>query len=360
MSSPQSPSRATISYPPKPSVATPAPTLTESLMSTITLLFNTPVVPPSTPTPPEVQLTDIPPRSVSREEERRRSTSTVDSRFTIESTPSPQRAMGQTLPPIPNESDEEATLPPTHSPQVNIHSPVPRVDLPPLGSMSRGLKGLGVLDAVDEADDAPSRSAISSRASREQGHAACLALVLKTYIYGVDITTALCIHCLHARKLYPDELADLTDISANANLRVTEMGSLVLARSMLAVDIPRQGITKEVACWSWLQCSAKNMSKSQKQRRKKSRSPARKRAVTRSFSQLDALAQEAGPSHAPDPGMVSSGVSPGCPTFEMQTMDNAPYLPQTGPSSFLPYGQPAMSASSPATMSEMTLLSASH
>ncbi|KAA1473794.1 hypothetical protein DENSPDRAFT_840282 [Dentipellis sp. KUC8613] len=150
MSSPQSPSRpAAVSYPPKPNVTTPAPTFAESLMSTITLLFNTPVVPPPTPTPPEVQLTDLPPRSLSREEERRRSTSTVDSRFTIESTPSPQRAMGQSLPPIPNEAEEEANLPPTHSPQTHIHSPVPRVELPRLGSMSQGLKGLGVLDAVD-------------------------------------------------------------------------------------------------------------------------------------------------------------------------------------------------------------------
>ncbi|KAA1473791.1 hypothetical protein DENSPDRAFT_297226 [Dentipellis sp. KUC8613] len=102
------------------------------------------------------------------------------------------------------------------------------------------------------------------------------------------------------------------------------------------------------------------MSRSQKQRRKKSRSPARKRAVTCSFSQVDALAQEAGPSHASGSGTVSSGAPPGYPTFEMQTMDDAPFSPQAGPSSSLSYGQQTADASSPATMSELTLLSPSH
>ncbi|KAA1473788.1 hypothetical protein DENSPDRAFT_297183 [Dentipellis sp. KUC8613] len=89
------------------------------------------------------------------------------------------------------------------------------------------------------------------------------------------------------------------------------------------------------------------MSRSQKPRRRRSRSPVRTRSFTRSHSQLDALAREAGPSNASGSGTVLTGIPPA-------------YPPQPGPSSFQSYEHPGIATSSRATLSETTLHSSSY
>ncbi|TFY63059.1 hypothetical protein EVG20_g6470 [Dentipellis fragilis] len=150
------------------------------------------------------------------------------------------------------------------------------------------------------------------------------------------------------------------------------MGSLVLARSTLAVDILRHRITRELAFWSRLKCSLK-VAKRQRPGSYKAVAGCMVWITTDNVQIAETETQEE-PEPCADARRYAFALAARCSGtggwtfagpryYSGMMLTGAPpgYLPQPGPSAFLvPYGQSAMAASSPATLSETTLFSASY